>query len=59
MGGVAPFSSEGGVAPGQAHKGSNCPGTSGTLPEFLCKNLSRMETLISLLLSRKLGLAHE
>ena len=40
-------------------RGSNCPGTSGTLPEFQSKNLSRTETLISLLLSRKLCLAHE
>ena len=40
-------------------RGSNCPGTSRTLPEFQSKNLSRTETLISLLLSRKLGLAHE
>ena len=40
-------------------RGSNCPGTSGTLPEFQSKNLSRTETLISLLLSRKFCLAHE
>ena len=39
--------------------GSNSPGTSGTLPEFQSKNLSRRERLISLLLSRKLCLAHE
>ena len=38
----------------EEHRGSNCPGTSGTLPEFQSKNLSRTETLISLLLSRKL-----
>ena len=40
-------------------RGSNCPGTSGTLPEFQSKNLSHTETLISLLLSRKLCVAHE
>ena len=39
--------------------GSNCPGTSGTIPEFQSKNLSCTETLISLLLSWKLCLAHE
>ena len=35
-------------------RGSNCLGISGTLPEFQSKYLSRTETLISLLLSRKL-----
>ena len=46
--------------PGKIYfRGSNCPGTSGTLPEFQSKNLSRTETVISLLLSRKLCLVHE
>ena len=47
------------TCPPTCSRGSNCPGTSGTLPEFQSKNLSRTETLISLLLSRKLCLVHE